>query len=66
MPKKEENTDVISFRVSKDLYSRLQKYAETQTDEAGLPLNVATGVRRLMRKSLEGWESSMAQQKKKK
>ena len=53
---REGNTEVISFRVSKDLHGRIEFYAKSQVDEAGLSLNAATAARRLMLKALSDFE----------
>lgn len=47
------NTRLISFKVSHDVYRRLEEHAKTQTDDAGITLNPSTAARRLMNKALD-------------
>lgn len=49
-PKK---TQVISFRVTEEIFRDLLKYSATQKDELGSPLNVTSAARRLMLAALQ-------------
>ncbi len=51
--KPKEETKVISFRVSRELHEKLEKFAQSERDEAGLTLNPSTAARRLMLRALE-------------
>ncbi len=53
MVKKKEITRIVSFRVTEELYKRLETLSAKETDEAGLTLNPATMARRLMREALD-------------
>lgn len=54
--KSDQTTKPLTFRVSLDLYKRLEEYGSTQVDEAGLKLNAATAARRLMLIALKEFE----------
>jgi hypothetical protein len=53
--KKKPSTQLISYKISPELCKKLQKYADTQTDEAGLELSPSLAARRLMLESLKRW-----------
>jgi hypothetical protein len=50
---KSEQTTLVSFKVSYDLYEKLSAYADTQTDESGLKLSPSLAARRLMLEGLK-------------
>jgi len=50
---KKPNTQLISYKISPELYKKLQKYADTQKDEAGLTLSPSLAARRLMLEALK-------------
>ncbi len=50
-------TEVISYRVSEEIFRRLDAYAATQVDEMGSQLNVTSAARRLMLKALQETDS---------
>jgi hypothetical protein len=51
--KKADNTILISFKISHELLKKLEAYAQTQVDEAGLPLSASLAARRLMLEGLK-------------
>lgn len=51
--KPKDETRVVSFRVSAELYDKLQAFGEDERDETGLPLNPHTAARRLMLRALQ-------------
>ncbi|OFZ20074.1 MAG: hypothetical protein A2X94_09170 [Bdellovibrionales bacterium GWB1_55_8] len=51
--KNQNSTRVVSFRVSEQLHTQLLAFANTQVDEAGLPLNAHTAARRLMLRAMQ-------------
>jgi hypothetical protein len=60
MTKKREvtRTDIISFRVSKEIYKKIKEFGEDELDEAGLPLNPSIAARRLMLEGLRAREKN--------
>lgn len=50
--KGENKTELISFKVSTEIFEEVKTYAKSQTDEAGLPLSVSLAARRLMLRAL--------------
>lgn len=45
--------ELVSFKISKERFAELQKYADTQLDEAGNKLSVGTAARRLVNEGLK-------------
>ena len=45
--------ELVSFKLSANLYEQLRKYAKTQTDESGAELSPSLAARRLMLESLK-------------
>lgn len=48
-----EKSELVSFKLSRELYEKLGEYAETQVDEAGLKLSPSQAARRLMLDALK-------------
>ena len=53
---KKSDLELISFRLSKELFKTLEEYAETQTDEAGVMLSPSIAARRLMLEGLKRFQ----------
>lgn len=52
--KREPKADmVISFRIGRDLYERLEALGKSEQDDAGLSLNASLMARRLMNEALK-------------
>jgi hypothetical protein len=48
-----DNTKLVSFKISHDLFKELERYAASQKDEAGLLLSPSLAARRLMLDALK-------------
>lgn len=53
MKKSKDDMELVSFKLSRDLYKQLKEAAEGQTDEAGGNLSPSQMARRLMLQALK-------------
>ncbi|MGE4233193.1 MAG: hypothetical protein AB7F43_07685 [Bacteriovoracia bacterium] len=51
--KKKDPLVLVSFKISKDIYKELERYALTQADDAGVCLSASLAARRLMIRGLK-------------